>query len=179
MRNNQVLVRSNQKPVLNAVNANDFLELFRTPRLFPKCLKVKKKKKKAPDLKRPGVQLFRCPGSILHLYVLQAAPTSAWGWSTEQGKRSSLLAEHELTKHKQLWKQTPRAWRAITNTSQMPYYLSLLHSCKKSVFLEANFSSLHLQFPHRKYFALGYWQRKVWNLRNTSEKVDVQCNFLQ
>lgn len=51
MRNNQVLVRSNQKPVLNAVNANDFLELFRTPRLFPKCSKVKKKKKKLQILK--------------------------------------------------------------------------------------------------------------------------------
>lgn len=32
--------------------------------------------------------------------------------------------------------------------------LCLLHSRKKHGFLEDNFSSLHLQFPHRAYFAL-------------------------
>jgi len=41
----------------------------------------------------------------------------------------------------------------MSNTFQNQF-LCLFPSCKKHGFLENNFSSLHLQFPHREYFAL-------------------------
>lgn len=58
----------------------------------------------------------------------------------------------------------------MSNTFQNQAFC-LLHSCKKHVFLKDNFSSLHLQFPHREYFALDKpLEKDVCNL-------NVQMHF--